>query len=164
MRTHGRGVPMDGVSPGQCHQTLTSLIQEDVLHLKRDRSWSGLSMLVGSETPNTILQPPGPAATHLHISVHDAQVMEVHWGEDRAVSAEDPLWAQCPLPPPWHQHPLRMADPALMSPAVGMVVAVPSMASHSPSTSTSSAANRRTVASAKRPAARHSACRSPVLQ
>lgn len=31
---HGENIAMDGVSPGQCHQILTSLIQEDVLHLK----------------------------------------------------------------------------------------------------------------------------------
>ena len=120
------------------------------------------------DPPDPILQPPGPTATHLHISVHDAQVVEVHWGEDGAVRAAGPLPAWCPLPPPWHPAgscpPLGMADPACRSPSVGTVVAVPGMVGHSPSTSTSSAANRRTVASAKRPAARHSACRSPVLQ
>ena len=158
---HGWGVPMDGVSPRQRHQTLTSLIQEDVLHLKQDKCWGGFSMLGGSETPHPILCPPGPTATHLHISVHDAQVVEVHWGEDRAIRVVGTLPAWCLLPPPWHPAgsipPLGMADPACRSPLVGTVVAVPDMAGHSPSTSTSSAANRRTVASAKHPAARHSA-------
>lgn len=107
----------------------------------------------GSETPpHPTLQPPSPTATHLDISVHDAQVMEVHWGQDRAISA------MCPLPP------LGVADPACRFPLVGTAVSVPSVEGHSPSTSTSSAANRRTVASAKQPAVRHSACRSPVLQ
>lgn len=117
-------------------------------------------MLGVQRPPHPILQPPSPAATHLDVPVHDAQVVEVHWGQDRAISAVCPLPAQRPVPA------LGVADPACRcpSPLVGTVVAVPSVAGHSPSTSTSSAAKRRTVASAKQPAVRHSACRSPVLQ
>jgi len=45
--------------------------------------------------PHPTLCPPSPAATHLHVSVHDAQVVEVHWGGDGDVRAVDPLPARC---------------------------------------------------------------------
>lgn len=39
-----------------------------------------------AETLGAFLSPL-PVITHLHISVHDAQVVEVHWGQDGAVRA-----------------------------------------------------------------------------
>lgn len=110
----------------------------------------------GFRDPSRHAPAPSPTATHLDISVHDAQVVEVHWGQDRAISA-------C-VPSQHSAHCHTWGWLTLRSLLVGTVVAVPSVEGHSPSTSTSSAANRRTVASAKQPAVRHSACRSPVLQ
>lgn len=52
--------------------------------------------------PDHPLSPPSPFVTHLHVSVHDAQVVEIHWGQDGAISAGGPLPTPCPLPPPWH--------------------------------------------------------------
>lgn len=154
------GAPNDGVSPrmGCPHPSATAPYLShpggcSPSETNQALGWPICTRGCRDPPPPTILcPPPDPFVTHLHISVHDAQVVEIHWGQDGAIRAGGPLPTPCPLPPPWH--------PAGGCPPPGGL----SPPQYSPSTSTSSAANRRTVASAKRPAARHSACRSPVLQ
>ena len=157
----GQGIPTAGMSPRQRRQTLTSLIQEDVLHLKPDRRWGGLSMLGRLETPSPHPLSPQPCChppSRLCARCPGrGGTLGRRWGRQ---SRGSPPGTVPPLRHPAGSHP----PPGTGDPACGVEVALPSTAGHSPSTSTSSAANRRTVASAKRPAARHSACRSPVLQ
>lgn len=50
--------------------------------IKQALGWA--SMRGDAEIHSAFLSPL-PAIAHLHISVHDAQVVEVHWGQDGAV-------------------------------------------------------------------------------